>query len=156
MCTHRLLTENIVPVCSPALRTGDNPVKAPEDLARHTLLHDESHGDWRTWLLAAGAEGVDPTRGPVFTDSSMLVQAAIMGQGVALARGVLAADALEDGRLVRPFALTLPTEYAYYLVCPESKADNPKIVAFRDWLLELVSTDPNNADLNKQCVPARG
>jgi LysR family glycine cleavage system transcriptional activator len=65
----------------------------------------------------------------------MLIQAAMAAQGVALARGVLAADELAAGRLVRPFTLSLPTEYAYYLVCPVNTAEQPKIAAFRDWLL---------------------
>ncbi len=142
MRTDRLMSEELMPVCSPDLVEGPHPLREPGDLLHHTLLHDESHGDWRTWLLAAGVEGVDPTRGPVFTDSSMLVQAAVAGQGVALARGVLAADALAAGRLVRPFELGLPTEYAYYIVCPESKAERPKIVAFREWLLAEATAGP--------------
>ncbi|MDX1514041.1 MAG: transcriptional regulator GcvA, partial [Gammaproteobacteria bacterium] len=73
----RLMEEDIFPVCSPALLDGEHPLKDPEDLAHHTLLHDDGHGDWRTWLLAAGVDGVDPTRGPIFTDSSMLIQAAM-------------------------------------------------------------------------------
>ncbi len=131
-----LMTEDIFPVCSPALLSGEHPLRAPGDLEHQVLLHDDGHGDWRTWLLAAGIDRVDPTRGPIFTDSSMLIQAAMAGQGVALARGVLAADELAAGRLVRPFTLSLPTEYAYYLVCPQSTAEQPKIAAFRDWLLD--------------------
>ncbi len=131
-----LMAEDIFPVCSPTLLTGAHPLREPNDLAHHVLLHDEGHGDWRTWLLAAGVEGVDPARGPIFTDSSMLILAAMAGQGVALARGVLAADELAAGRLVRPFTLSLPTEYAYYLVCPEATAGQPKIAAFRAWLLD--------------------
>lgn len=131
-----LMTEDIFPVCSPALLSGEHPLRAPGDLEHQVLLHDDGHGDWRTWLLAAGVDRVDPTRGPIFTDSSMLIQAAMAGQGVALARGVLAADELAAGRLVRPFTLSLPTEYAYYLVCPQNTAEQPKIAAFRDWLLD--------------------
>jgi LysR family glycine cleavage system transcriptional activator len=130
-----LMTEDIFPVCSPALREGAQPLREPGDLVHHVLLHDDGHGDWRTWLLAAGVDGVDPGRGPIFTDSSMLIQAAMAGQGVALARGVLAADELAAGRLVRPFTLSLPTDYAYYFVCPGDTAEQPKIAAFREWLL---------------------
>ncbi len=133
--TDWLMTEDIFPVCSPLLLAGAQALREPRDLEHHVLLHDDGHGDWRTWLLAAAADGVDPTRGPIFTDSGMLIQAAMAGQGVALARGVLAADELAAGRLVRPFALSLPTEYAYYLVCPQDRAEQPKIAAFRDWLL---------------------
>ncbi len=130
-----LMTEDIFPVCSPALQEGAHPLRDPADLEHQVLLHDDGHGDWRTWLLAAGVDRADPARGPIFTDSSMLIQAAMAGQGVALARGVLAADELAAGRLVRPFTLSLPTEYAYYLVCPEDSAEQPKIAAFREWLL---------------------
>ena len=82
-----------------------------------------------------GVDSVDPTRGMVFTDSGMLIQAATGGQGVALARAVLAGDELAAGRLVRPFGQTLPTEYAYYFVCPVDAASHPKIQAFGEWLL---------------------
>ena len=131
----RLMAEDIFPVCAPQLARGRHPLREPADLRYHTLLHDDGHGDWRTWLLAAGIDGVDADRGPMFTSSSMLIQAAIAGQGVALARAVLAADALASGELVRPFALGLPTEFAYYIVYPDASADRPKVRAFRDWLL---------------------
>ena len=131
----RLFTEEVVPVCSPAVAEGPHPIRVPADLRHHTLLHDDEHSDWRSWLLAVGVDDVDPTRGTIFTDSSMLVQAAVEGQGVALARGALAADDLRAGRLVRPLSMSLPVEYAYYLVCPEATADRPKINAFRDWIL---------------------
>ena len=140
-----LMTEDIFPVCSPALLDGPRPIREPGDLEHHVLLHDDGHGDWRTWLLAAGVELVNPMRGPIFTDSGMLIQAAMAGQGVALARGVLAADELAAGRLVRPFSLSLPTEYAYYLVCPEETADQPKIAAFREWLLSEAGSESSAA-----------
>jgi LysR family glycine cleavage system transcriptional activator len=131
----RLMTEDIFPMCSPALLEGAHAIRSPADLRHHTLLHDEGYGDWRTWLLAAGVDGVDPTRGPVFTDSGMVIQAAVEGQGVALGRSALAAADLDAGRLVRPLDISLPVEFAYYVVCPEATADRPKIAAFRDWVL---------------------
>jgi len=67
------------------------------------------------------------------------------GQGVALARGVLAADELAAGRLVRPFTLSLPTEYAYYLVYPENTAEYPKVAAFREWLLAEARSESSAA-----------
>jgi LysR family glycine cleavage system transcriptional activator len=91
--------------------------------------------------LLAAAQGVEPARGPIFTDSADLVTAAVAGKGVALARGVLAHDALVSGRLVRPFELSLPSEFAYYIVCPDNKANRPKIVAFREWLLSEAAKD---------------
>lgn len=77
---------------------------------------------------------MDPDRGTFFVDSSLLVEAAVSGQGVALARSVLVRDELAAGRLVRPFRLKLATQFAYYLVCPARCAERPKIKSFRDWL----------------------
>ena len=65
----------------------------------------------------------------------MVVQAAAEGQGVALARRVLAAGDLAAGRLVRPFEVSMPHDLAYYLVCPEATAERPRIRPFRAWLL---------------------
>ena len=131
-----LMAEDIFPVCSPALLDGPKPLRHPADLRHHTLLHDDANVDWTMWLLSAGFGGVDPGQGPFFTDSAMVIQAAVEGQGVALARGALAAGDLAAGRLVRPFDFAIPTEYAYYVVCPETTANRPKIAAFREWMLE--------------------
>ena len=130
-----LLDEELFPVCSPALLEGPKPLRAPEDLRHHTLLHAESE-DWEMWLRPMGVEGVDAARGPVFQDSSMLLQAAVAGQGVALGRSVLAAEDLAAGRLVRPFSLSQPAGYAYYLVYPARAAETPKVKAFREWALQ--------------------
>ena len=132
--TDPLLEVEIFPVCSPALRDGSKPLVDPTDLKNHTLLHDDGEAGWRQWLRAASVEGVDTTRGPVFTDSSMSLQAAIEGQGVVLARGALAKSDLESGRLVRIFDVALLADHAYFLVCPEATAERPKVVAFREWL----------------------
>lgn len=132
----RLMTEEIFPVCSPALLAGHHPLRTPDDLRYHTLIHDDAYLDWAMWLRAVGIEGVNPQQGPYYTDSAMVLQAAVEGQGVALARGALAADDLLAGRLVRPFTISMPADYAYYIVCPRPAADRPKIAAFRAWLLE--------------------
>jgi LysR family transcriptional regulator, glycine cleavage system transcriptional activator len=131
----RLFGEALVPVCSPLLREGPHPLLRPEDLAHHVLLHDDDYAGWELWLRLAGVPGVLARRGPVFTDSGMVVQAAAEGQGVALARRVLAAGDLAAGRLVQPFDVSIPHDLAYYLVCPEATAEQPKIAAFRSWLL---------------------
>jgi LysR family glycine cleavage system transcriptional activator len=131
----RLFGESMVPVCAPELQNGAHPLRRPEDLRQHVLLHDDDHSGWQLWLELAGVEGVDAGRGPVFTDSAMVVQAAAEGQGVALARSVLAAGDLAAGRLVRPFEVSVPHDLAYYLVSPEATAEQPRIRAFRAWLL---------------------
>jgi LysR family transcriptional regulator, glycine cleavage system transcriptional activator len=138
----RLFGESMLPVCAPKLLSGAHPLRRPEDLREHVLLHDDDHTGWQLWLELSGVEGVDPTRGPIFTDSAMVVQAAAEGQGVALARRVLAAGDLAAGRLVQPFEVSLPHDLAYYLVSPEATAEQPRIRAFRAWLLAEAEADP--------------
>jgi LysR family transcriptional regulator, glycine cleavage system transcriptional activator len=136
LVSQRLFQTVLLPVCSPALLDGANPLRRPEDLARHTLLHalDDSD-DWRLWLRAAGVEGIDPTRGLKFDSVPLVVQAAISGAGVGIGRRQLVEAELAAGRLVAPFDLELPDECAYYFVAPEGTADQPKMAAFRAWLL---------------------
>ena len=132
----RLMSEELFPVCSPALLAKGPPLETPADLRHHTLLHDSMREDWRMWLMAAGVGGVvDATHGPAFQRSNLVIQAAVVGLGVALARSALVADELASGRLVKPFDISLPAEFAYYVVCPEDCAERPKIKAFRNWLL---------------------
>jgi LysR family transcriptional regulator, glycine cleavage system transcriptional activator len=139
----RLLSEEIFPVCSPKLLNGPAPLAQPDDLRHHRLLHLDWNQEsltaptWRMWLLAAGIHDIDFTRGPVFSMNSLALQAAIEGQGVALASRLLAADDLEVGRLVMPFDLSVcdPLDFAYYVVIPKRTANLPKVVAFRTWLM---------------------
>ena len=138
-----LMTEEVVPICSPRLLEGENALREPQDLCRHTLLHiinpgteEAGHPDWRMWLRAAGVTDCDASRGPTFSMSSMAVQAAIEGQGVALVGNVLVADDIAAGRLVRPFELSFPVSFAYYILRPLASADRPRVVAFREWLLK--------------------
>lgn len=128
----RIMSEELFPVCAPRLATS---LENPADLAHATLLHDELREDWGMWFAAAGLTGVDTARGPGFDDSGLLIQAAIEGLGVALGRSVLVKGDLDAGRLVRPFDVALPAEFAYYLVYPPDLESAPKIETFRTWLL---------------------
>jgi LysR family glycine cleavage system transcriptional activator len=133
----KMMQDIVFPVCSPKLLEAGPPLREPADLKHHTLLHDQGVvEDWRTWLRTAGATEVDPTRGPSFNLSAMLVEAAIAGQGVALGRRSMVARDLREGRLVQLFSLSLEPEFSYWVVSPESTADKPKIAEFRAWLLE--------------------
>jgi LysR family glycine cleavage system transcriptional activator len=129
-----LMEEDHFPVCSPKLLGGKYPLRTPADLARHTLLHDVFTVDWAIWLHSAGIDNVDPHRGPTFLSSDHAIQAAIRGEGVVLGRSALVADDLAAGRLVRPFELSLPAGFAYYVVCPPRALKRPNVKAFRDWL----------------------
>jgi LysR family glycine cleavage system transcriptional activator len=131
----RLFGESLVPVCSPRLLEGAHPLRRPADLEHHPLLHEDDTSGWELWLALVGVDGVDPRRGAIFTDAALVVQAAAEGQGVALARRRLAAADLAAGHLIQPFEVTIPQDLAYYLVCPEATAQQPRIAAFRGWLL---------------------
>jgi len=137
-----LVSEDLFPVCSPALRDGPIPLEKPEDLARHTLLHDELRQEWPLWLRAVGIEGVDASRGPSFSLWELSLQAAVAGQGVALGRSALVTQYLQTGQLVRPLAISSPSEWGYYFVCLPERASEPKIAAFRSWLQHEVTADP--------------
>ncbi len=137
----RLFGQVNTPVCSPALLRGEHPLRRPADLRHHSLLHidwKDAEGGWRMWLLAAGLPDLDPSRGPFYSMETMALQAAIDGQGVALVSDMLAADELAAGRLVRPFdrSFSRPISFAYYLLSRKDRAKQPKVEAFRDWLLE--------------------
>ena len=131
----RLCTEELFPVCGPKLMDGGHALRAPADLKRHTLLHVDDRRDWGRWLAEAGVADLEPASHLVFNQASLAIDAAVGGQGVALARTALAAWDLLAGRLARPFALALKVPYAYWIVCPKATAGLPKIRAFRDWLL---------------------
>ncbi len=139
-----LMAEVVVPVASPALLRGAEPLETPADLARHTLLHvswkmaDDEAPSWRMWLKAAGVEGVDAERGPRFNVDGLAIDAALAGHGVALVNRMLVAGDLAAGRLVRlfpPASPERPSAFCYYLVHPEGHAGNPKVRAFRDWVM---------------------
>ena len=96
---------------------------------------------FRCWLEAAGAPSEGLLHGPILNHASMLIDAAIDGQGIALARTMLAANDLIARRLVRPFRTALPLKNTYWMVCPKTTRALPKITAFRDWLLTEVAAD---------------
>lgn len=141
------LPVEVFPVCSPALLQGEPPLRVPADLKHHTLLHDDStytdvsNPNWAMWLDHAGVEGVDATRGPSFWPSHLVINAAIDGLGVALAKRNWVDRDIEEGRLVRPFDLSLPVEFSYFLVYPESRADDQMIATFVDWVRGEVAKD---------------
>lgn len=131
----KLFDEEVFPVCSPALMAGPHPLTEPQDLQHHTLLHDDSLVHWRYWLRLAGVQEVEWTRGPRFSDSAHLLDAAVAGQGVALGQRVLAALDLSVGRLVKPFRLVVRNAYGFHVVVKPGALERPAVRAFRDWLV---------------------
>jgi LysR family glycine cleavage system transcriptional activator len=135
----RLFSETVIPVASPA-HLEEHPLNTPADLANHILLHDgspdldDSCPDWSMWLAARGLKGVDGMRGPRFNQSSLVIEAAVNGRGVALAKRTLAAADLEAGRLVAPLQIATAVDFAYYLVHPKAKGRLPQVKAFVSWI----------------------
>jgi LysR family glycine cleavage system transcriptional activator len=113
----------------------------------------DSRSDWRNWLQEAGIDEAGVIHGPVLNRASMVIDAAINGQGIALARTTLAAWDLIHGHLARPFPLSLPLSKTYWIICPKATANLPKIATFREWLLAEASHDLRQ--LQKKGRPAK-
>jgi len=132
----KLCDETIFPVCSPGYLARHPQLQQAEDLTALPLLHDRSRGDWPRWFAFAGVEMGDLVTGPQFDQTSMVLDAAVEGQGVALARSALAARDLLSGRLVRLFAPAMPAPFGYYLVCATAAVDRSKVQRFKTWMLQ--------------------
>ncbi len=147
MVFEKLLTETLIPVCSPEFLNSSRPLQSARDLVGVTLLHDDSPDNdpscpnWEMWLRAAGVSDVDTSRGPRFNQASLVIESAILGRGIALTKSALAAEDIKSGRLVRPFEASLAVDFAYYFVAPKAKLNLPKVGFFRDWLREQTKTD---------------
>ena len=126
-----LLPAPLTPLCSPAMAAR---LKAPADLARQVLLRSYRAGDWPAWLAAAGLAGISP-RGPLFDASALMVQAAMVGEGVALAPAAMFGRELRQGRLVQPFAIEVDVG-GYWLSRLVSREPTPALQLFQAWLLD--------------------
>jgi LysR family glycine cleavage system transcriptional activator len=141
--TVELLMQNeVFPACSPRLLEAGPPLRTPDDLRNHVLIHDQAVDrdplapTWAMWLKAAGVAGAPPAAGLTFSVGYMALDAAIAGHGVVLAYSTIAAADIAAGRLVRLFSLALPDLFAYYIVTAPGALERPKVRAFHDWLRE--------------------
>jgi LysR family glycine cleavage system transcriptional activator len=136
----RLYSERLFPICSPKLVAGRNRITKAADLLKFPLLRLEDAKNWIRLFEAAGVKAtVGP--GPVLNRASMLIDAAIDGQGIALARTALAAWDLINGRLVRPVDVSVRMANTYWIVCPKAASNVPKIATFRKWVLTEATED---------------
>jgi LysR family glycine cleavage system transcriptional activator len=136
----RLYSERLFPVCSPKLVAGRRRILNASDLLKFPLLRLDDAKDWTRLFAAAGVKAA-VSHGPVINRASMLIDAAIDGQGIALARTALAAWDLINGRLVRPVDVSLRMANTYWIVCPKVASNVPKIAAFRNWVLAEAAED---------------
>lgn len=137
LVAHKLIDNAFAPVCSPLLG-----LDARDALARHTLLHFAPPGsrsapvDWATWQQRAAVPGLDARAGPVFSDETHTISAALAGQGVALMSLGLVADELRAGSLRCPFGPVLEAE-PFHFVYRDDARDDPWLATLRDWILGL-------------------
>lgn len=142
LTAEKLMDEEVYPVCSPQLLREHSRLHKPSDLVQETLIHDlsmDSHTGfptWETWMQKAGTTDTLSLRGMQINNSAAVLQAAVEGHGIALARSVMANDDLASGRLVRLFPdISFASELAYYIVYRPECASLPRLTTFRDWLL---------------------
>jgi LysR family glycine cleavage system transcriptional activator len=151
--TVQLSAERLFAVCSPKLLSGRRRLEKPADLLKFPLIHLDSRSDWANWLREVGVDDGEVVHGPVLNRASMVIDAAINGQGIALARTTLAAWDLLNGRLVRPFPDSLPLSKTYWIICPKATSNVPKIVTFRNWLLSEAAEDARRLGSRKRSKP---
>lgn len=143
LCVEWLFDDRLAVVAAPArARRG---LRSPADVRRHPLLHDEHRGDWKLWLEEAGLPADLASRGPVFTGSNAVLEAARAGRGLALVPEALAEADLAAGALVRCLPGALPSPLGYFLVYPEWSLQRPEAVQFRDWIREASAAPEERA-----------
>ena len=113
-------------------------LETADDLAHFQLLHDISRRDWARWLNQIGVTIPNAGQGPIFSHSAMVLQAAVLGQGVALGHSLLSRPEIKAGRLVCPLPQVLLSNNAYYLAMAEGHDSWGKVAAFRDWIIAVM------------------
>ncbi|WP_176470446.1 LysR family transcriptional regulator [Pseudomonas sp. Irchel 3F5] len=137
--SHRLMGENPVPVCSPAMLAGNQQL-SPEQIAQLPLLQQTTRPyAWRQWFNSLEMNVARDMTGPRYELFSMLAQAAMHEMGVALIPPFLIQRELAEGRLVVASPHALSSIKAYYLMIPERKVESASLRAFRDWLVREAS-----------------
>ncbi len=155
LVAERLLPVTIAPMASPALLASIGGVASPLDLMKLPMFREDDES-WETWFAAAGhivPPGV--ACGTRLDNQQIMGRAAVEGHGVALLNPQFFADDLAAGRLVQPFPQRLLSPRNYYLVYPKNRRQQPKIQAFRRWILDEIAADPAEPDYSALSVPRR-
>jgi LysR family glycine cleavage system transcriptional activator len=159
--SEQLIEELVFPITSPLLLQHGPPLRVPADLTRHTLLHDEAladdpgHVGWRTWLEHAGEPHVDSQQGIRFSHAYLAIEAALAGDGVALARRTLVAEDLARGRLIAPFALRVKSGLSYWLISAARPERRPALSVLRQYLRDRLREAANAADAASGQLPKK-
>ncbi len=140
---HHLFDSEIFPVCSAALLNGDAEITNAEDLLRYPLLHIyPAPDDWSRWFDVAGVRARVPPPAATYDSFLLALEAAMGGQGIALANMMFARDDLKSGRLIRPSSISIPQHGQWHLACVEGMETDPRVIRFLNWLEEEMENDP--------------
>ncbi len=131
----QIAAPDMVVIGSPALLDSAPPLHEPADCLRFTLLQDHNRQDWPLWFEALGVDATGARYGPSFSDDSLLVRAAVEGQGLALVREIYTSDGLLAGKIKRALDISCPVEFAYYLVGLPETFERPAVKRFLTWLI---------------------
>jgi len=139
LVSHWLMAPAQIVVGSPRLLERGPPIRDPEDCLCYPLLHDIEQNDWAYWLKALGRQREVPKSGHAFSDDTLLVRAAVAGQGLALVYDTYAAKDIAARRLVQPYKGRWPSKFAYYLVGLVETFRRPTVRSFKTWLIAEAS-----------------
>lgn len=134
----KILDEPVFPVCSPGYLADVGPFNAPEKLSTARLLRCPLE-PWRPWLVAAGLKWPEPSLGAQFVDLGLMLEAAVNGQGVALARHRMARSWIGSGVLVPLFDIQARSIYAYYITYPPGCEPGSDVMAFVRWMSDILA-----------------
>jgi DNA-binding transcriptional LysR family regulator len=129
----KLFSDELLAVCSKTYLKEAGPLRRPADLQKAVLLKNAIQ-PWKPWFKEAGLDWPEPEHGPSFSDSSLALQAAADGHGVALGRRLLVEHMLAQGTLVQLFDVCALIDEAFYVVYLEETLRRPEVVAFVDWI----------------------
>ncbi|SFC61869.1 transcriptional regulator GcvA [Pseudoalteromonas denitrificans] len=135
-----LMKDKLITVCSPLLLNQNNKLETPKDLAKQTLLHDQDPTtQWSRWFKDNQVLNIDPTKGPRFSSSDILLRAAMSGQGIALVSEKLAQEDIKQGRLIQLFEASVDLGDYHWLVIPKNKLEHINIIKFLCWIKSIKS-----------------
>ena len=149
LMAEKLLDESVLPVASPALLAEIGVLRSPRDLLKAPLLHDSSTEadpscpSWRMWFRARGVDDLRSTEGPRYNSASLVIEEAVAGKGVGLAKRVIAERDLAAGRLIALLDDPTPLKFAYWMVWPRGRTLLPPVRAFMAWIKSETLGDVN-------------
>jgi LysR family transcriptional regulator, glycine cleavage system transcriptional activator len=142
-----LVAPELIVVASPGLLGSRGPLKTPADCLGYPLLHDLNRQDWPLWFEAHGVAAPHCKKGPAFSESYLIVRAAVAGQGLALVRDIYAEDDLRSKKLIKALTVNWPMQFAYYAVATSEALQKPAVRRFLDWLIEEAHQESEPANI---------